>query len=168
MCRCVYDNDDNICKHNLKQRMILRRVLHDSTRPLRFDRPLCKSIGHWHLKGRFLEINSQSQFRIHPYAHISSCYEIKQLWLFGHISIYRNMTFVIPLLSCHSKRSNKPISKIWPYLLSYFVPNTCTWLAISWNYKFGRSNKIQGYDWMVQHSLMYFFWDLSGKIFGDR
>ena len=99
---------------------------------------------------QFLSVtmNSQSQFRFYPYAHISSCYEIKQLWLFGHISIYRNMTFVIPLLLCHSKRSSKPISKIWPYLLCYFVPNTC---IISWNYKFGRINKIQGYDWMVLH-----------------
>ena len=56
---------------------------------------------------------SQSQFRIHPYAHISSCYEIKQLWLFGHISIYRNMTFVFPFLLCHSKRSSTAISKIF-------------------------------------------------------
>ena len=57
-------------------------------------------------------LDSPSQFRVHPYAHISSCYEIKQLWLFGHISIYRNMTFVFPFLLCHSKRSSKAISKI--------------------------------------------------------
>ena len=43
-----------------------------------------------------LRLNSQSQFRIHPYDHIPSYYEIKQLSLSGHISIYRNMTVIFP------------------------------------------------------------------------
>ena len=55
---------------------------------------------------------SQSQFRIHPYDHISSCYEIKQLCLSGHISVYRNMTFVFPLLFGPSKQSSKAIAKL--------------------------------------------------------
>ena len=66
-------------------------------------------------------IHSQSQFRIHPYDHISSCYEIKQLSSFGHIFVYRNMTFVFPFLLYHLKRSSKAISQLWSYLF-FFLP----------------------------------------------
>ena len=38
-------------------------------------------------------LNSQSQFRIHPYARISTYFGKPKPFLSGHISIYRNMAY---------------------------------------------------------------------------
>ena len=133
---CVFHHQQRISRFNYAQlgldyKDVVAAMAKTSTIPKKFE----------YLLGKLLSVISQSQNRIYPYAHISSYYKIKQLWLFGHISIYRNMTFIFPFLLCHLKWSSKAISKIWSFLLCFSVFDT--WI-ISWDYKFGRINKIQG------------------------
>ena len=83
----------NYAQLGLDYKDVVAAMAKTSTIPKKFE----------YLLGKLLSVISQSQNRIYPYAHISSYYKIKQLWLFGHISIYRNMTFIFPFLLCHLK-----------------------------------------------------------------